>query len=274
MENIVLSYINIYDTHIHSIHSFDGNHTCSKMCEGAIANGAKGICITDHCDIDMKDYDFDALVKNQYKDIQLAKEQYGDKLEILFGLELGQGTYKEKEALDFISRYDYDFILGSIHNLRDKEDFYFMDFKNEDIDELLNEYFNELLNLVKWNKADSLAHLTYPFRYMIDSNITDISYNNYLDIIDEIFETLIKNKKALELNTSGLFMKMNETLPSKELIKRFHDMGGEYVTVGSDSHYYNKVCNGIQIGLDILKDCGYDCYTVFKNREPIFVPIK
>lgn len=269
-----MKYYNIYDTHIHSIHSFDGNHSCSQLCESAIKRNAKGICITDHCDIDMKDYDFDALVKNQFEDIELAKKRYGDKLEIMFGIELGQGIYLKEKSLDIISRYNYDFILGSIHNLENMQDFYFLDFKNESIDELLTRYFNDLLLLVKWNKIDSLAHLTYPLRYIYERENIVVDLSKYDEIITQIFSELINNEKALELNVSGLFMPISETLPSADLIKKYHDMGGKYVTIGSDAHYCEKVCNGVEEGLDILKSCGFESYTIYKNRKPILIPIK
>ena len=82
------------------------------------------------------------------------------------------------------------------------------------------------------------------------------------------------NEKALELNVSGLFSEIGDTLPNKELIKRYHDMGGKYITVGSDSHYYDKTCKGIDKGYDILKECGYNHFTIFKNRKPILKTIR
>ena len=69
-------------------------------------------------------------------------------------------------------------------------------------------------------------------------------------------------------------MDMNDTLPNKKYIKKFHDMGGKYVTVGSDSHYFDKVCNNIDKGYDILKACGFDSFTIFEKRQPKLITIE
>lgn len=269
-----MKYMNIYDTHTHSIHSFDGNHSVEKMCESAILIGAKGICISDHCDIGMKDYDLLSFAEKQYNDTLDYKNKYAGKIDLLLGIELGQAIYDKKISNHILEKYNYDFVLGSIHNLDNMEDFYFLDYKKYDVENLLKDYFLAILELAKWDVTDSIAHLTYPLRYIVAREHIDVDISKYYDIIDEIFDTIIKNNKALELNVSGLFMDMKDTLPNKSLIKRFHDMGGKYVTVGSDSHYYDKICNGIDLGLDILKECGFDYYTIFKNRNPVLIEIK
>ena len=51
-----MKYENLYDLHTHSVHSFDGNHSCKKMCNEAVKLGLKGIAFTDHVDIDDKDF--------------------------------------------------------------------------------------------------------------------------------------------------------------------------------------------------------------------------
>jgi len=269
-----LKYRNIYDMHTHSDNSFDGNHSCILLCEGACAKGAKGIAITDHCDIDGKNYDFRAFSTNQFVEATKAKNAFKDKLDVLIGIELGQGIYEKEKSLNIINSFSYDFILGAIHNLENREDFYFMDYSDKDIDALLNEYFNAVLELAKWNQTDSIAHLTYPLRYITGRDGIKVDISKFYDIIDEIFSEIITNEKALEINVSGLFTEINDTLPNIELIKRYKDSGGKYITVGSDSHYYNKVCNGIEKGYDILKKCGFKQFTIFKNRQPILIDIE
>ena len=75
-------------------------------------------------------------------------------------------------------------------------------------------------------------------------------------------------------NISGLYGELKETLPGVSLIKRYRDMGGKYITVGSDSHYYDKVCIGIDKGYDILLKCGFSQFTIFRQRQPILLDIE
>lgn len=269
-----MKYKNIIDMHTHSDNSFDGKHSCILLCEGVLQNGGKGIAITDHCDIDAENYDFRAFSTNQYVQTYAAKKSFEDDLLVLQGIELGQGIYRKELSINLMNEFNYDFVLGSIHNLENMEDFFFLDYNKYDIDDLLTKYFLAELELAQWNKTDSLAHLTYPLRYITAREHIKVDISKYYDIIDEIFDALIKNDKALELNVSGLYVDLHDTLPDKSLIKRFHDMGGKYVTVGTDSHFYNRVCIGIDTGYDILKECGYDCFTIFKKREPLLIPIE
>ena len=237
-------------------------------------NGGVGIAITDHCDIDGKDYDFRAFSTNQFVEATRAKLAFDKRLEVLCGIELGQGIYEKEKSLNIINSFNYDFILGAIHNLENTEDFFFMDYKDKDIDALLTEYFENVLKLAEWNQTDSIAHLTYPLRYITGRDGIKVDISRFYDIIDSIFEIIIKNEKALEINVSGLFKELGETLPNAQLIKRYHDMGGKYITVGTDSHYYDKVCNGIDKGYDILLKCGFKQFTIFKNRQPILIDIE
>lgn len=269
-----MKYENIIDMHTHSDNSFDGNHSCVMLCEGCIQNGGIGIAITDHLDIDDKDLDIRAFTTNQFVETFSAKKTFHGKLAVLQGIELGQGIYRKEESERIIDSFKYDFVLGAIHNLENQKDFYFLDYNKFDVEDLLFKYFNALLELAEWNMTDSIAHLTYPLRYIIGKYKISVDLSIYNEIIDAIFETLIKNKKALELNVSSLFNYHMVTMPPKEYIKRFHDMGGKYVTVGSDSHYWDKVCYGIDKGYDILKECGYEHFTIFVGHEPWLMPLR
>lgn len=267
-------YKNLFDTHIHSIHSFDGNHSVNDMCDNAIKNGAIGVCFTDHCDIDMNDFEPRAFAKSAFEDIDNAKKEYDGRLKVLNGIELGQGIYLKDESLSILNSYNYDFVIGSIHNLKNMEDFYFLDYKKYDIKELLTRYFEDLLKLAQWNKTDTLAHLTYPLRYIVAREHIKVDLTDYNEHIVAIFEELIRNDMALELNVSGLFMDMKDTLPSIDIIKMYHDVGGKLVTVGTDSHYKEKICLGLDKGYNILKECGYKEFTIFENRKPKLLPIE
>ena len=269
-----MKYNNIYDMHTHSNNSFDGNHSCILLCENAIAKGAKGIAITDHLDIDDDTYDVRTFTTNQFVQTYSAKRTFKRQLKVCQGIELGQGIYRKEYSEKIMSTFRYDIVLGSIHNLENMKDFYFLDYKDYDVNELLMRYFEAELQLAEWDKTDSLAHLTYPLRYIQGNYKIDVDLSAYNEIIDAIFETLIKNGKALELNVSSIACYHRDTMPGKAYIKRFKELGGKYVTVGSDSHYCYSICNGIDKGYDILKECGFEYFTVFEDRTPHLIPIE
>lgn len=267
-------YTNFMDMHTHSDHSFDGNHSCMLLCESAVEKGLDCIAITDHCEIDAKNFDFRALCSNQYVETFKAKKFFEGSLLVLQGLEMGQAVYNKPLADEILNQYKYDFILGSIHNLRDMEDFFYLDFSNYDVYNLLDRYFDTIIELCDWGNFDSLAHLTYPLRYIAERTDLTIDLNRFSDKIEYILKSLITNGKALEINTSGLFQPIKDFLPNKKIVKWYKDLGGEYITIGSDSHFADRLGNGIEDGMKMAKECGFDNLTIYQQRTPLILPIE
>ena len=68
-------------------------------------------------------------------------------------------------------------------------------------------------------------------------------------------------------------MKIKETLPPEWIIRRFRELGGELITVGSDAHHAHNV--GYRIGevYELIKRCGFDSVVYFEKHRPIKVTI-
>ena len=72
----------------------------------------------------------------------------------------------------------------------------------------------------------------------------------------------------MEINSSGVD-RVGEFLPSADFLRRFHELGGEIVTIGSDAHAADRVGQYHKEALEIEKDIfGHVC--TFENRTPIF----
>ena len=73
---------------------------------------------------------------------------------------------------------------------------------------------------------------------------------------------------GMEFNTSGLD-RCGEYLPGPEYLRRFKELGGEIVTVGSDAHHANRVGQYCREAAGIVQDIfGYVC--TFADRKPQF----
>ena len=105
-----------------------------------------------------------------------------------------------------------------------------------DVDVILTRYFEEILELCQWGQFDSLAHLTYPLRYITGQYHIPVDLSRYDSIIDEILRTLAQKGLGLEINTAGLRREIGQTAPTLPYIKRFRQLGGEILTFGSDAH--------------------------------------
>ena len=271
-------YKNRIDLHMHTSSSFDGNYSALEMTESAVANSLATIAFTDHFDVDFYErHNLGVRQQTSYEDILSVVESCADKIRILRGIEMGQPTYDVELTEKSLARYEYDFVIGSIHNLRNMPDFGDLDYKSmteERIYELLGEYFNEMLLLAKWNGFDTLAHLTYPMRYIVQAGRNEIELSRFDGIVDEIFATLIKNGKALEINTSGLRQPIGKTMPTENYVRRLRELGGEFLTLGSDAHFTEHVGAGIDEGYAIAESCGFEYVTYFENRKPVQVKIE
>ena len=79
---------------------------------------------------------------------------------------------------------------------------------------------------------------------------------------------VIAKGKGMEINTSGVD-RAGDFLPSAAFLKRYKELGGEIVTLGSDAHAPDRVGQYASEAMAILKDIfGYVC--TFADRKPIF----
>ena len=46
------------------------------------------------------------------------------------------------------------------------------------------------------------------------------------------------------------------------------------MTLGSDAHRWADVGGGVEDGLDLLKEAGFENFTIFVKREPKLFPIE
>lgn len=268
------------DTHTHSDNSFDAIDSVDKMCMAAIEKGLYALAVTDHCEAPFIKLgekcefgSFDRLIPQSIADINSAKEKYMSKLKVLRGLELGEPMHDPEQTARALGYGDFDFVLASVHNIRNTEDFYYLDYSKTDINDLLRRYFDELCETAAFEHFDSLSHLTYPLRYIVEREGYYPDLSLFAKQIDNIFKILISNKKALEINVSGLFKDIGRTLPDLPLVRHFRELGGEYVTIGSDAHSADIVGEGIEKGIEVARAAGFDSYVIFEKHKPTFITI-
>jgi len=142
-----------------------------------------------------------------------------------------------------------------------------------DDQKLYRDYLEEVLhNLKRFDGFQSYGHLDYIVRY--GSHRTQY-YNipDLLDIIDELLKTAIEKGIGIEINTAGLKHGLGFPHPHPDILKRYRELGGEIITIGSDAHRPEHIAYGFHDAADILKACGFSYYTIFRNRNAEFLSI-
>lgn len=265
----------IIDMHTHSDNSPDGRHSAMYMCEQAFMSGLRGIAITDHIEVDLyKEKHFDTAAFQSFIETKKAKYAFMGELLVCTGIELGQPMYDLPTAETIVNNLPYDFVMASVHNLKGMKDFCYLDYKNFKIDDLLTRYFDEVIKMCEWGKFDSLAHLTYPLRYITGEQKIDVDIKKFYPQIEKILKILIQKNIALEINTSGLRQKLNDIMPSEDILKMYKALGGEMITFGSDAHFAEDLGKGIDKGMEKAVHCGFEHITLFQNRTPIQIHIE
>ncbi|MFA6940093.1 MAG: PHP domain-containing protein [Clostridiaceae bacterium] len=249
----------MFDSHVHSKFSEDSKENIINI----IKNPKKsGVVITDHMDINVSPrFVFD--VAEFYKEyIKYRNDR------LLLGIEIGLTKETEEEARAICERAPYDYILGAVHFV-DGYDLYYPDiYKTYKREELYRLYLETILYSINKNPyIDALAHIDYICRYSIFED-KEIRYSEYKDLIDEILDSLLENNIILELNTRRLNEK--EAYNSlKQIFERYKELGGNYVTIGSDAHSSDLIGNNFSSAEEILHDLNLKpCH--FKNRKIVY----
>ena len=262
------------DMHMHTEYSEDSCAKLDSMAEKAIAVGIEAICVTDHIDWDFpeKNLIFDYDVDAYQRDIARAKEKYKGRLEIFMGVELGMQPHLAERYQEFLKKYPFDFVIGSVHLVNNRDPYYKEAFEGLEDAQAYRMYFENILaNIKAFRDFDSLGHLDYIVRYG-KNKARDYSYSQFADIIDEILKELILHGKALEVNTAG-YRKLGFPNPHPDVICRYRELGGEMITVGADAHKPSHVGYDFKKVTQLLKNCGFTHYTRFKDRKPEFRPL-
>ena len=268
------------DCHLHSSFSGDSHTAMEDMVLQGIAQGLKIMCFTEHNDFDYPEFpDLPAdtfLLNTDSYACTLAglKEKYAGKIRLLFGVELGlQPETAGRNAL-YVKSHDFDFVIGSSHVCHRKDPYYPGFFDGRSKEAALLEYFESILeNISKYSDFDVYGHLDYAVRYAPGRD-EGYSYGEYRDIFDEILKLLLDKGKGIELNTGGIKSGMRDFHPCTDILKRYRELGGEIITVGSDSHDSKNIAAHFDRAAKVLAECGFRYYCVLEERKPEFLKLR
>ncbi len=261
------------DMHTHPDSSPDSKAPIVSMCEAALRLGLPALAVTDHVEMTSFLADgYDKSSERSYRQTLEMRERYAGRLEILTGVELGEPMFDRERSARLLRGHPYDFVLGSLHNLEDGVDYFHYDYASADIGAVLDIYFRAELELVEMGGFQSLAHLTYPMRYMPEYK-RPADTRRWQDVIDTLFRRMAEQGIALEINTSGLRQAIGQTSPDLPLIRRFRELGGENITIGSDAHRPEDVGAGLETAAALALEAGFRDICQFREGKPVHIRI-
>ncbi len=264
----------IADYHLHTNASSDSEAPAEAMIERAISLGLTEIALTDHVDFDDRytytDYDeyIPAFIRLQ--------EKYKSKIRLVLGVEIGLENMLKEKVNDFAVSYPFDFIIGSSHSVKkydlyfDREKFFGL-FQNKK--DAYTTYFDELIkNINECRTFNIYGHMDFVNRYGTYED-NSLCYGEFSDLVDKAMRLLIEKGKGIEINTSGFRYGLGQTHPSFDFVKRYKELNGELITVGSDAHRPEDIAADFTAAYDMLREAGFKYITLFRYQKPVFARI-
>ena len=261
------------DMHTHSSHSHDCSVPLVNMRAAQEANGCTIAAVTDHCDIGFyKKSDVFESIKNSVSEVIRLNARNDSNCRLLTGVEIGDGILYPEQMRKAEIMCDYDVIIGSIHCvMKDDELLAYsrMDFSKEGdeyVYEFLDRYFDSMQKLVETADFDVLAHLTCPLRYIVGKHKKKADLTRYDSVITDILKKIIKKGIALEINTSSLSLALGDFVPHTDIIKKYRQLGGYLITLGSDAHLIQEASANFESAKEHLKKLGFENIYYYKKR--------
>lgn len=269
-------HVGFVDCHVHTKYSHDS--TCEPMahCAAASERGLRGICVTDHCDLEYA-YKVDVVtpIVESVNEAAACNEANKGMLRVYTGVEYSEAVWDWEAYEKMISAVAYDVVLGSVHAVQYKDytvPYSRIDFSamtHEDVRGYLHAYFREMKEMMLRCDMDVLTHLTCPLRYIVGKYGVSVDMSEYDGEIDEILRIAMEKHLALEINTSGIGSFYGEYMPYESIVRKYRAMGGYLITLASDAHTADRVGNGFGEVAKMLKDIGFTNAYYYTQRMPI-----
>ncbi|MGN1014733.1 MAG: histidinol-phosphatase HisJ family protein [Butyricicoccus sp.] len=255
------------DYHVHTYYSDDSDCPMEQMVRKAIAIGLDEIAFTEHVDHGVKT-DLNCSYEPYFAELADMQERYGDRLAIKKGIEFGVQTHTIPQFEAEFAHYPFDFVILSNHQI-DNQEFWTYDFQEgKTQDEYQQAYYQAIYDVMRQYKNYSvLAHLDMIKRYDKCGEYPD---DRIMDIVEAILRQAIADGKGIEVNTSCFKYGLPDLTPSRRILRLYHELGGEILTIGSDTHETDHLGDHIREVREYLKSIGFARFCTFDQMQPTF----
>jgi len=262
-----------HDYHMPSNFSCDCQAAMADMCQAAVERGIAEIGFTEHYDLHPREECRDWFKLEPWAaELGSVREQFRGRLTIRAGIELGEPHLYKTECQAILSRYPFDYALGSLHWV-DDETIFDKNYFRRTPQDAFRLFFEELERMTRAGGFDILSHFDVPVR----AGFNVYGYYNpkeHEDSIRPVLKNVIEKGIALDLNTKSLDIPANVLTPGLDILRWYVEMGGERITLGSDAHRPVRVGDKLDVARDIAKQAGLKYVTMFEKRQANLVKLQ
>lgn len=241
----------------------------------AIALGLSGLTFTDHFDSHPLEW---PVCRYQYSGIERAvrnlRAEYDRRIFIGHGIEICYHPEQMHRILPYLETHRFDLVLLSVHWTQGRAMHMPEHWSDWDLETATAAYLGTVLDAVRFVRRlaregrrpfSVLGHLDmvkrYTHRYRGGFDIRP-----HAGVIDEILRGCLDSGIVPELNTSTLRTGLGEPMPADWIVRRYAELGGEAMSLGSDAHEPAHIAADFDAAKSLLESNGIKRLAVFTDR--------
>lgn len=246
--------------HTHTVFC-DGKDTAEEMVIAAIEKGFTALGFSGHSYFEPdKDFCMSVTEQKEYiKQITHLKEKYKDKIKIFCGIE--QDIFSKRPE------YDYEYIIGSVHNIFKDGEYLQVDFSAERVKDIVEnnycgnfdafaeDYFETVSKVIEVTGADIVGHIDLISKFSEQNGY--IESERYLKAAEKAIKKLVSYGVPFEINT-GAMARGTKSIPypSPAILKIIKENGGKIV-FSSDCHNKDYLDFAFDDAIALAKNAGF-----------------
>jgi histidinol-phosphatase (PHP family) len=258
------------DYHTHSWRCGHAAGTLSEYVRAAAERGIDEIGLTDHLPIyfqppgtKFRKWAIPAAdYIDHYEEMIEVRRENRPLIPVKISVEADFAPGFERELDRWLQRYDFDYVLGSVHFLGD----WMIDdvdqshmYASRSIAEVYERYYRDLRMLVATAKFDVVAHFDLPKKF---------GYRPERDVSAAVLETLDAvrdHDMAIEVSTAGLRKPVREIYPSRTIMEWMREREIPIV-LSSDAHHPSEIGFAFDEAIRVLREVGYTKLATYRDR--------
>jgi histidinol-phosphatase (PHP family) len=266
------------DYHVHTFRCGHAGGASRDFVRRAIARGLSEIAFTDHIPLYfLPESERDprlAMREDQLEDyireVEDLRREFRGTIEVRLGLEADYAEGREEELARWLSRADWDLVLGSVHWVRggwiDDPATSPARFESEGTVTLYNEYYRLLSKASRTGLFDVLTHFDLPKKHGHRPSAPLESAES------EAIRSAREAGVAVEISSAGLRKKVGEAYPEERVLSAIV-AAGIPVTFSSDAHAPAEVGWGYDRTLALARAAGVTEFVTFEKRRKTRRPL-
>lgn len=266
------------DYHVHTFRCGHAGGASREFVRRAIDRGLSEIGFTDHIPLyflpeaerdprlAMREEQFDDYVR----EVEALREEFAGEISVRLGLEADFAEGHEEELARWLSRADWDLVLGSVHRVAggwiDDPATSPARFEREGTERLYDEYYRLLAAAARTGLFDVLTHFDLPKKHGHRPGRPREAAER------GAIAAAAVSGCAVEISSAGLRKPVAEAYPEPRLLSAIV-AAGIPVTFSSDAHAPAEVGWGYERTIELARAAGVAEFVTFEKRRKVLRPL-